>query len=188
NYPVLGFHCIDGILSRGGSRDLLVRKRAAYPSARDQHTNTPLAGGGKETPPMLKLSTDASSVQAGEMTLTLDEIAREGARRMLQAALEAEVGAYLERCRGERDERGNAPAGRNGKARHRRVPLAAGPVEIAAPRVNGSPLHQRAERERVTSEILPPHKLRSPQVAEGLPVLSLPGLSTGDFKEALPAM
>ena len=57
---------------------------------------------------MLKLSTDTSSVQAGEMTLTLDEIAREGARRMLQAALEAEVAAYLERFRGERDERGHA--------------------------------------------------------------------------------
>ena len=68
---------------------------------------------------MLKLSTDTSSVQAGEMTLTLDEIAREGARRMLQAALEAEVAAYLERFRGERDERGQALVVRNGKARPR---------------------------------------------------------------------
>ena len=77
---------------------------------------------------MLKLSTDTSSVQAGEMTLTLDEIAREGARRMLQAALEAEVAAYLERFRGERDERGHALVVRNGKARPRRVTLGAGTV------------------------------------------------------------
>lgn len=137
---------------------------------------------------MLKLSTDTSSVQAGEMTLTLDEIAREGARRMLQAALEAEVAAYLERFRGERDERGHALVVRNGKARPRRVTLGAGTVEIAAPRVNDRRVNERGERQRFTSEILPPYMRRSPKVAEVLPVLYLRGLSTGDFKEALPAL
>src|SRR5690606_41959119 len=43
-------------------------------------------------------------------------------------------------------------------------------------------------RQRFTSEILPPYMRRSPQVAEVLPVLYLRGLSTGDFKEALPAL
>lgn len=137
---------------------------------------------------MLKLSTDTSSVQAGEMTLTLDEIAREGARRMLQAALEAEVAAYLERFRGKRDERGHALVVRNGKARPRRVTLGAGTVEIAAPRVNDRRVNERGERQRFTSEILPPYMRRSPKVAEVLPVLYLRGLSTGDFKEALPAL
>ena len=37
---------------------------------------------------MLKLSIDTPPLQAGETWLTLDELAREGARRMLQAALE----------------------------------------------------------------------------------------------------
>jgi len=137
---------------------------------------------------MLKLSTDTSSVQAGEMTLTLDEIAREGARRMLQAALEAEGAAYLERFRGERDERGHALVVRNGKARPRRVTLGAGTVEIAAPRVNDRRVNERGERQRFTSEILPPYMRRSPKVAEVLPVLYLRGLSTGDFKEALLAL
>src|SRR5690606_17739560 len=106
--------------------------------------------GGKETPPMLKLSTDTSSVQAGEMTLTLDGIAREGATRMLQAALEAEVAAYLERFRGERDERGQALVVRNGKARPRRVTLGAGTVEIAAPRVNDRRVNERGEDRKST--------------------------------------
>ena len=57
---------------------------------------------------MLKVVADAGELQAGDVSLTLDEIAREGARRMLAAALEAEVAAYLERYRDERDERGHA--------------------------------------------------------------------------------
>jgi hypothetical protein len=36
----------------------------------------------------------------------LDELVREGARRMLLAALDMEVAAYVERHRGFRDERG----------------------------------------------------------------------------------
>src|SRR5690606_21814995 len=53
----------------------------------------------------------------------------------------------------------------------------------------GSPgVNERGERQRFTSEILPPYMRRSPQVAEVLPVLYLRGLSTGDFKEALPAL
>jgi hypothetical protein len=47
----------------------------------------------------------------------LDEIAREGARRMLVAALETEVAAYLEAHRDERDADGHALVVRNGKGR-----------------------------------------------------------------------
>jgi putative transposase len=48
--------------------------------------------------------------------LPLDEIAREGARRMLIEALEAEADDYVERHRGERDEYGRALVVRNGRA------------------------------------------------------------------------
>src|SRR4029077_16815185 len=66
----------------------------------------------------------------------LDEIAREGARRMLLAALEAEVVAYLEAHRDERDGDGHALVIRNGKGRTRRVTLGAGTIAVSAPRVN----------------------------------------------------
>ena len=39
-----------------------------------------------------------------EAMLDLDEIARQGARRMLAEALEAEVRDYIEAATGERDE------------------------------------------------------------------------------------
>ena len=55
--------------------------------------------------------------EAGEDLLRLDEIAREGARRMLFDALKAEVDYYLERHRGERDEQRHAIGRRNGHAK-----------------------------------------------------------------------
>ncbi len=136
---------------------------------------------------MLKLFMDAPAEQAGGLEFTLDELAREGARRMLAVALEAEVAAYVERYRGERDEAGHALVVRNGKARPRRVTLGAGTVEVAAPRVNDRRVVE-GTRQRFTSEILPPYMRRSPKVAEVLPVLYLRGLSTGDFQEALRAL
>ncbi len=136
---------------------------------------------------MLKLHTQAPEEQAGEMRLSLDELAREGARRMLAAALEAEVAEYLERHRGERDEQGQALVVKNGRARPRKITLGAGTVEISAPRINDRRVVE-GERQRFTSEILPPYMRRSPKVAEVLPVLYLRGLSTGDFREALPAL
>ena len=57
---------------------------------------------------MLKVVGDeAAQGEVGGRSL-LDEIAREGARRMLVAALETEVAAYLEAHRDERDGAGHA--------------------------------------------------------------------------------
>ena len=56
----------------------------------------------------------------------LDEVAREGARRMLVAALEAEVVAYVEVHRDERDGHGRALVVRNGKGRTRHVTVGQG--------------------------------------------------------------
>jgi len=66
----------------------------------------------------------------------LDEIAREGARRMLVAAVETEVAAYLEAHGSERDDEGHALVVRNGKGRTRRITLGAGTIAVNAPRVN----------------------------------------------------
>jgi len=118
----------------------------------------------------------------------LDELAREGARRMLLTALETEVVAYLEAHAAERDAAGHALVVRNGKSRTRKVTLGAGTITVSAPRVNDRRLGDDGERRRFTSRILPPYMRRSPKVAEVLPVLYLRGLSTGDFREALAAL
>lgn len=134
---------------------------------------------------MLRL---VESAMEGEMLPTLDELAREGARRMLVTALETEVALYLEAHRDARDEKGHRLVVRNGKARARPVTLGCGTVRIRAPRVDDRRHGPDGERQRFNSRILPPYMRRSPKVAEVLPVLYLRGLSTGDFREALPML
>ena len=68
-----------------------------------------------------------------ELSLDLDEIARAGARRMLAHALEAEVDAYIEAAKDQRDENGHALVVRNGHAKEREVLCGAGAVEVKAP-------------------------------------------------------
>jgi len=137
---------------------------------------------------MLRVVENTPETKDEEGPLSLDALAREGARRMLEQALEQEVAAYLERHRGERDEDGRALVVRNGKGKARKVTMGAGTIEIQAPRVNDKRVDEAGERQRFTSKILPPYMRRSPKVAEVLPVLYLRGLSTGDFKEALGAL
>jgi putative transposase len=137
---------------------------------------------------MLKVVENRDGREAGEEPVRLDEIAREGARRMLLEALKAEVDDYLERHRSERDEQGRALVVRNGHGQTRKVTLGAGTVELNAPRVNDRRLDECGRRQRFTSHILPPYMRRSPKVAEVLPILYLRGLSTGDFRPALEAL
>jgi putative transposase len=121
-----------------------------------------------------------------EIRVTLDDLAREGARRMIATALEAEVADYVERCAEERDEDGKRLVVRNGRARERRVTVGSGTVAIRAPRVNDKRVdEQTGKRQRFSSRILPRYARRSPKVDDVLPVLYLRGLSTGDFRPAL---
>jgi putative transposase len=131
---------------------------------------------------MLKVWEDAIGGQGVEEldAVNLDTLAREGARRMLAAALEAEVAQYVAQHQGERDEEGRRLVVRNGRARPRKVTTGAGTVQVASPRV-----HDRREGKKFTSRILPPWLRRSPNVDGTLPILYLRGLSTGDFRPAL---
>jgi len=116
----------------------------------------------------------------------IDEIVREGARRMLAEALQAEVDAYIAAFRDERDEHGHRLVVRNGSHQPREVLTSAGAVEVTAPRVNDRRTDpQTGERYRFSSAILPPWCRKTPKITEVLPLLYLHGLSTGDFVPAL---
>src|SRR5215203_1385888 len=134
------------------------------------------------------LSVIADEAAQAELHTDLDGLAGEGARRMLAAALEAEVDAYLAAFAAERDERGRRLVVRNGHARQREVATVAGAIPVRAPRVDDRRVDAATgERARFRSVILPPWCRRSPKVAEVLPLLYLHGLSTGDFVPALEA-
>ncbi|MGW3943149.1 IS256 family transposase [Streptomyces phaeochromogenes] len=116
----------------------------------------------------------------------IDEIVREGARRMLAAALEAEVDVYIAELADEKDERGRRLVVRNGHHQSRSVTTAAGTVEVRAPRVNDKRIDKATgEREKFSSAILPPWARKSPKISEVLPLLYLHGLSSGDFVPVL---
>jgi putative transposase len=120
-----------------------------------------------------------------EGRVTLDDLAREGARRMIATALEAEVADYIERFADDRDGDGKRLVVRNGQARERKLTVGSGTVPIRAPRVNDKRVDEAGERQRFSSKILPAYARRSPKVNDVLPVLYLRGLSTGDFRPAL---
>jgi transposase-like protein len=116
----------------------------------------------------------------------LDEIAREGARKVLAAALRAEADAYVEVLIGVVDEDGHRRVVRNGYAEPRMILCAAGAVEVRAPRVNDKRVDETTgERKRFSSAILPAWCRKSPTISEVLPLLYLHGLSTSDFGPAL---
>ncbi len=133
---------------------------------------------------MLRIA--AAEGTRSELALSLDEICRAGAQRMLAMALEAEVEERLEHLRQARDEHGHALVVRNGHARPRQVMTSSGAIEVTAPRVHDRRVDPATgEPMRFASTILPPYARRSPKVIEVLPLLYLHGLSTKDFVPAL---
>ncbi|MFE7394809.1 IS256 family transposase [Streptomyces sp. NPDC057582] len=132
---------------------------------------------------MLSVVNEDGSTPNGSL---IDEIVREGARRMLAAALEAEVNTYIAELADQRDQAGRRLVVRNGYHQPRKVTTAAGLVEVKVPRVNDRRVDETTgERQRFSSAILPPWCRKSPKISEVLPLLYLHGLSSGDFVPAL---
>jgi transposase-like protein len=130
-------------------------------------------------------SDDNGLQTVGEASL-IDQIVREGARRMLAEALRAEVDAYVAAFADQRDEHGRRLVVRNGYHQPREVLTSAGAVAVTAPRVNDKRTDpDTGERKRFASAILPPWARKTPKITEVLPLLYLHGLSSGDFVPAL---
>lgn len=70
-----------------------------------------------------------------ESRSALDAYVREGARQMLQRALECEVDAFLSEYADRIDERGRKQVVRNGYLPARSIMTGAGPLEVQQPRV-----------------------------------------------------
>jgi len=121
--------------------------------------------------------------QAVEKNSLLEEIIREGARKVLQAAIEHEVGAYIDMFKELRDKDGRRMVVRHGFLPERDLLTGIGPLSIKQPRVR-----DKREGKAFTSNILPRYMRRVPSLDNLIPVLYLKGISTGDFTEALEAI
>ena len=115
-------------------------------------------------------------------------VLREGARRMLMQAIEAEVEIFLTAHGSLVDEQGRRRLVRNGHAPERQIQTGIGPLEVRRPKVRDRGGAAGGKPIRFTSAVLPAYLRRTRNIEELLPWLYLKGVSTGQFEEALAAL
>ena len=113
----------------------------------------------------------------------LETILRQGARKLLQQAIEVEIAEYIQEHSNHRDEEGKRLVTRNGHLPERNIQTGIGPIQIEQPRVR-----DRRENRRFRSSILPRYARRAPSVEAVIPALYLKGISSRDFSEALESL
>ena len=116
----------------------------------------------------------------------LTEVLRDGARRMLAQAVEAEVAAWVDDHAHLKDGDGRRQVVRNGHLPERAIQTGLGDIEVKQPRVHDRRAPE--QREKFTPAVLPPYLRRTKSLDELIPWLYLKGISTGDFSEALQAI
>ncbi len=116
----------------------------------------------------------------------LTDLLRDGARRMLAQAVEAEVASWIDDHAHLKDGSGRQQVVRNGHLPGRTIQTGLGEIEVKQPRV-----HDRRDpglREKFTPAVLPHYLRRTRSLEELIPWLYLKGISAGDFSEALQAI
>src|SRR4051794_33041518 len=145
-----------------------------------------MANEAEEYPAMSQSTTEIRIVPLAPSQDVLTDLLRDGARRLLAQAIEAEVASWIDDHSHLVDDRGRRQVVRNGHLPGRAIQTGIGAVEVQQPRVRDRRPADR--REGFASSILPPY-LRKTRSLEGLlPWLFLKGISTGDFSEALGAI
>jgi transposase-like protein len=127
--------------------------------------------------------------QPGSVIDPLTEIARDGARQMLAAALRAEATSFVAQFSEERLPDGRQRVVRHGAGPERMIQTGIGPIPVQRQKVRDRATDAPDEQKiRFTSNILPKWARRSRSLDALLPVLYLRGISTGDFQEAFSAI
>jgi putative transposase len=140
----------------------------------------------EEYPAMSQSTTEIRIVPLVPSQDVLTDLLRDGARRLLAQAIEAEVASWIDDHAHLKDDQGRRQVVRNGHLPERAIPTGIGAVNVQQPRVRDR--RPADQREAFSSAILPPY-LRKTKSLEGLlPWLYLKGVSTGDFSEALQAI
>ena len=131
-----------------------------------------------DTTGIIDFEKDTDTWSVLEMTI------REGARRMLQQALEIEIEEYIERHTQRIDEVGRKQVVRNGYHPEREIVTGVGPLTVKAPRADDRKLDPERSNP-FTSKILPRYLRKIPSVDNLIPILYLKGISTNGFQDAL---
>jgi len=115
--------------------------------------------------------------------LALDEALRDGARKMLQEAIENEVIEYVRQFADLKDEMNRRRVTKNGHLPARDILTGIRPVNIRQPRVR-----DKRDGKSFSSAILPKYKRKTASLEQLIPELYLRGISTNNFPEALAAL
>ena len=119
----------------------------------------------------------------------LSEIALDGARQMLAAAIKAEAASFVALFSDDLLPDGRQRVVRHGSGPERMIQTGIGPIPVQRQKVRDRATGVPPEAKiRFTSNILPKWARRSRSLDALLPVLYLRGVSTGDFQEALTAL
>jgi putative transposase len=116
----------------------------------------------------------------------LTGVIRDGARKLIEQAIEAELTALMTAFAEDKLEDGRARLVRHGHLPEREVLTGVGPVPVKVPRVRDR--STGTDKITFTPSILPRYLRKAKSVEELLPWLYLKGVSTGDFTEALTAL
>ena len=133
-------------------------------------------------------STVVSLRQPDTVADLLTAVLRNGARRLLAQAIEAEADAFLAAMKSVRLLDGRDRVVRHGHGPERHVQTGIGPVAVQRVRVRDRGAGAMGERIRFTSAILPRWARGTPSLDALLPILYLRGLSMGDLQDALTAL
>ncbi|RYH07009.1 IS256 family transposase, partial [Tropicimonas sp. IMCC6043] len=121
--------------------------------------------------------------QPGAILDPLTEIARDGARQMLAAAIRSEAVSFVAQFSEERLPDGRQRVVHHGAGPERTIQTGIGPIPVQRRKVRDRASDVPPEKKvRFTSNILPRWARRSRSLDALLPVLYLRGVSTGDFQ------
>lgn len=116
-----------------------------------------------------------------EISLPLEELIRQGARQIIQQAIEVEVEILTASYAHVTTTAGSRVVVRNGYQPERNILTAVGPVEVRMPKVRD----RSKSGIKFNSQLVPPYVRKTPRLSAALPWLYLKGISTGDMSEAL---
>ena len=116
-----------------------------------------------------------------QFTDALTELLREGARDLIQQAVETELNEFMQQFSGRTLSDGRAAVVRNGHLPERAIQTGIGPVTVKIPKVrakDGQPVSFQ-------SALVPPYVRKTASLEAAVPWLYLKGISSGEMAGAL---
>lgn len=111
----------------------------------------------------------------------LTDLLRDGAQRLIQQAVEAELQTFMEQFSNKKLEDGRAAVVRNGHLPAREIQTGIGAVRVQIPKVRS----KDGEPVSFQSALVPPYVRKSASLEAAIPWLYLKGISGGEMSSAL---